>query len=103
MLCCDRKMFKHMAGVTSWRDWVSSLEVAGRFGVRQLLFFLGLSGRAGPLPINGNKLLGSLGHRSYPQGAPLQAELLGAEGEVGAIWSDSVWSRGASTTERCPR
>ena len=30
-----------------------------------------LSGRAGPLPIKGNKLLGSLGYRSNPQGALL--------------------------------
>ena len=44
--------------------------------VRELLFFLGLSGQAGPLPINGNKLLGSLGYRSNPQGALLQAEWL---------------------------
>ena len=50
-----------------------------------LLFCLGLSGRAAPLPIKGNKLLGSLGYRSNPQGALLQTEWLGAEGEVGAI------------------
>ena len=61
-----------------------------------LLFCLSLSGRAGPLPIKGNKLLGSLGYRSYPQGALLQAEWLRAEWEVGAIYPDSVWSRGTS-------
>ena len=33
----------------------------------------------------------------------IQAEWLGAEGEVGTIWPDSVWSRGTSTTERRPR
>ena len=60
------------------------------------LLCLGLSGRAGPLPIKGNKLLGSLGYRSNPQGALLQAEWLGAEEEVGQIWPDSVWSRGTS-------
>ena len=33
LLSCDRKMLRYMAGVT-WRDRVSSLEVAGRCGVR---------------------------------------------------------------------
>ena len=68
-----------------------------------LLHCLSLSGQAGLLPIKGNKLLGSLGYRSNPQGVLLQAEWLRAEGEVGAIWPDSVWSRGTSTTERRPR
>ena len=48
-----------------------------------LLLSLGLSGRAGQLYIKGNKLLRSLGYRSNPQGEMLQAEWLGAEGEVG--------------------
>ena len=39
----------------------------------QLLSCLSLSGRAGPLPIKGNKLLGSLWYRSNPQGVLLQA------------------------------
>ena len=68
-----------------------------------LLSCLSLSGRAGPLPMRSNKLLGSLGHRSNSQGALLQAEWLRAEGKVGAIWPDSVWSRGTSTTKRRPR
>ena len=93
----------------------------GRFEINQLLFAddtalvadseeklllfycLSPSGQAGPLPNNGNKLLGSLGYRSNPQGGQLQAEWLRAEGAVGAIWPDSVFSRGTSTTERCPR
>ena len=50
-----------------------------------LLHCLSPSGRAGPLPIKGNKLLGSLGYRSNPQGALLQAEWLRAKGEVGAV------------------
>ena len=55
------------------------------------------------LPIKGNKLLGSLGYRNNPQGVLLQADWLRAEGEVGAIWPDSVRIWGASTTERCFR
>ena len=47
-----------------------------------LLLCLGLSGRAGPLL--------RVCHRSNPQGALLQAEWLGAEGEVGAIWPYSL-------------
>ena len=53
-----------------------------------LLSCLSLSGRAGPLSIKVNKLLGSLGYRSNPQGTLLQAEWLRAEGEVGVIWPD---------------
>ena len=68
-----------------------------------LLSCRSLSGRAGPLPIKGNKLLGSLGYRSNPQGALLQAEWLRAEEGVGAILPDSVRSRGTSTAERRPR
>ena len=45
---------------------------------------------AGPLPIKGNKLLRSLGYRSNPQRALLQAEWLGAEVEVGAILTMSI-------------
>ena len=63
---------------------------------------LSLSGRAGPLPIKGNKLCGSLGYRCNPQGALLQAEWLRA-GEVGVIWPDSVWGQGTSTMERHPQ
>ena len=48
-----------------------------------VLICRGLFGRAGPLPIKGNKLLRSLGYQSNPQGALLQAEWHGAEGEVG--------------------
>ena len=43
-----------------------------------------------PLPIKGNKLLGSLGYQSNPQGVLLQAECLRSEGEMGAIWPDSI-------------
>ena len=35
LLCFDRKMLRYMAGVTS-RDRVSSLEVAGRCGMREM-------------------------------------------------------------------
>ena len=35
LLGCDRKMLRNMAGVT-WRDHVSSLEVAGSCAVREL-------------------------------------------------------------------
>ena len=77
-------------------------------GVVVLLLILPLvsldqSGRAGPLPIEGNELLCSLVYRSHPQlgcGALLQAAWVGAEGEMGEIWPDSVWSRAASPTER---
>ena len=66
--------------------WLELLSAnGGRFVTNQLLFSdntalvadseeklllscLSLSGRAGPLPIKGNKLLGSLGYRSNPQG-----------------------------------
>ena len=67
-----------------------------------LLLSLVLSGRVGPLPFKGNKLLCYAGHRSDPQGALLQAEWLGAEGEVGANWPYSVWGRGSSTTDSSP-
>ena len=53
---------------------------------------LGLSGLADPLPIKDHKLLCSLGYRSNPHGALLQAEWLGTEGEVGTIWPDHLES-----------
>ena len=84
---------------------VDTLYCSCKLQLLLLLLFccLSPSGLAGPLPIEGNILLGSLGYRSNPQGALLQAEWLRAEGEVGAIWPDSVWRRGTSTTERHPR
>ena len=71
-----RTIQQHTHNILVWREP----------GHLLLLFCLGLSGRAGSLPIKDNKLLGSLGYWSNPQDALLQAEWLGAEGEVGAIW-----------------
>ena len=65
-----------------------------------LLLCLCPSGRAGPLPINSNKFIPSLRYRSNTQGALLQSERFGAEGEVWVICNDSVCSRDISTTER---
>ena len=67
-----------------------------------LLFYLGLSGRAGPLPIKGNKLLGSLWYRSNPQGALLQAQCLGAGEVVGpALFGVGVHPPRRGAPDRC--
>ena len=70
----------------------------------ELLLFrcLRLSGRAGLLSIKGNKSLRSMGYRSNPKGALLQAEWPGVGGEDVAIWLDFVRSRDTSTTEKRP-